>query len=72
MNLKTVLNITEDNYYVYVNIPEILIDDVEILNDKVGMYARDYNTLLTIVLMTATQTINDQFVTPYDFRSIDP
>lgn len=72
MDLNVVLNVTEDNYYVYLNIPTIFIDNVQKMNDKVGMYARDYNTLMSVLVMTFSQNLNDQWITPYDFRTIDP
>lgn len=72
MDLNAVLHVYEEDYYVYVNIPSVFIDDVQIMNDKVGMFARDYNTLMTIIMMTVTQSINDKFVKPYDFRTLDP
>ena len=72
MDLTAVLNVTEDNYYVYVNIPSVVISNVEITHDKVGMYDRDYDKLLNVISSTFVKTINDKWNTPYDFRSIDP
>jgi hypothetical protein len=72
MDLEAVLNITEDNYYVYANVAEITLKNVTIVQDKVGMFARDYNTMLNMLAMTGVQNFNDQWSTPYDFRTIDP
>lgn len=72
MNIVAVVNASLDNYYVYLNIPTISAENVAVLNDKVGMYQRDYNRLLSILLMAAVQDLNDQFVKPYDLRTINP
>jgi len=72
MNFESVVNATEDNYYIYLNIPELIVKNVTVIHDKVGIFARDYSTLLNIVAMTAISSINDQWTVPYDFRSIDP
>lgn len=50
MNLKAVLNASLDNYYIYLNVPEIHVFDVQLINDHVGMFSRDYNTLISMIM----------------------
>lgn len=52
MNLNAIFNVSSDNYYIYLNIPYFYVSDVSILNDNVGMYARDYDTLISAIMMT--------------------
>lgn len=59
MDLTAVLNVTEDNYYVYVNIPSVVISNVQILNDKIGMFDRDYDKLLNVVAGTFVSSFNN-------------
>ena len=72
MNIKTVLNFTFDNYYAYLQVPEISISGVTIKNDKVGMYARDYDTFLSIVFQSVVENVNSEWSAPFDFRTLDP
>jgi len=72
MNINAILNVTEDNYYVYVHIPSIYISNTKIVNDKVGMLGRNYDELLSLFMGMAQEIINEQFKTPYDFRVLDP
>lgn len=70
MNIKAVVNFTFDNYYAYLNIPEVAISGVSILNDKVGMYARDYDSFLSIIIQSVVENTNSEWVKPFDFRTM--
>ncbi len=72
MNLNAIVNVTSDNYYIYLNIPYLYVSNVEVLNDKVGMWARDYNMFLSALIMTLVTDVNQKFTTPYDMRTIWP
>ena len=72
MDLQAVANLTEDNYYIYLNIPEVAFQNVTIEKDNVGMYPRDYDSLLNVLAQIAIAGINNQWLTPYDFRTINP
>lgn len=72
MNLNAVVNVSSDNYYIYLNIPYLYVSNVEVINDKVGMWARDYNMFLSAIIMTLVTDINQKFYTPYDLRTISP
>jgi hypothetical protein len=72
MNLVADLNVSSDNYYIYINLPYFVVSNVTITNDKVGMYHRDYNKLISAILMTLVTDLNAQFATPYDMRTIWP
>lgn len=52
MDLKANVNMSLDNLYIYLNIPSFTISGTKIVHDSVGMYARDYDRYLTIVLGT--------------------
>lgn len=49
MNLNMVINASMSNLYVYLNIPSIQVSNVKVVQDKVGLFARDYNSLLNII-----------------------
>lgn len=68
MALKAFVNFTLDNFFVYLNIPSLQVADTKILIDNVGMYARDYDKLLNIVLGTTIKTINNKWTTPFNFE----
>lgn len=72
MNLNAIVNLTSDNYYIYLNIPYFYVSEVEVLNDKVGMWARDYNMFLSALMMTLVTDVNQKFRVPYDMRTIWP
>lgn len=72
MNLNAVVNASSDNYYIYLNIPYLYVSDVTIINDKVGMWARDYNMFLSSIMMTLVRDLNQEFSQPYDMRTIWP
>ena len=36
------------------------------------MFARDYDKLMNVLVSTFVQQFNDQWLKPYDFRTIDP
>ena len=42
MNVKASLNASSDNYYINFHIPELFVNTVELINDKVGMLGSDY------------------------------
>ena len=72
MNLNAVVNFTFDNYYAYLNIPAASISGVTISNDKIGMYSRDYDTFLSIVIQSIVDNTNSEWTNPFDFRTLDP
>ena len=72
MALKAYVNFTLDNLYIYLNIPSMKVAGTKILVDNVGMYDRDYDKLLNIILGTTVKTMNNKWTTPFNFEQIDP
>ena len=73
MDLQTVLNLTIDpSWKVNLNIPSILVQNVAITKDHVGMVSRRYDRLLTTVFKTFINNINIQWLKPFDITSLDP
>lgn len=68
MNLNMVLNMSMSNLYVYVNIPTFAISNVVVVKDKVGLFARDYNSLLNIIMNQIIDNINVEWTSPWDMR----
>ena len=52
MNIAGVINASIDNFYFYLHIPEIKVFNVKLSNDHVGMFARDYDLFLQMIVQT--------------------
>jgi hypothetical protein len=72
MDLDMIVNASMSNLYVYLNIPTIKVQDVKITHDKVGLYDRNYDDLLNILMGQIISNINTEWTTPYDMRVLSP
>lgn len=68
-----VVNSTIDpSWKLFLNIPKLEIDNTIVSHDKVGMVSRNYDSLMTVVLRSATNSINVKWRRPFDLVSLDP
>ncbi|TNV80189.1 hypothetical protein FGO68_gene15348 [Halteria grandinella] len=73
MDLLMVLNSTiQPDWKLYLNIPKLLIANTIVSHDNVGMVSRNYDSLMTAVLRSATNSINVKWRRPFDLVSLDP
>jgi hypothetical protein len=72
MDLDMVVNASMSNLYVYLNVPSIKVQNVKITQDKVGLYDRNYDDLLNILMGQIISNINTEWTSPYDMRVLEP
>lgn len=58
MNIVGAVNATIDNLFLYLNIPGVSITGTKISQDKVGMFARDYDLFLSILVQNLIEDVN--------------
>jgi hypothetical protein len=72
MDLKAVVNVSLDNYFINLHVPEVEVVNVQKVQDKVGMFKRDYQMLISLLMEFIANDYNDQYRTPVDLKSLWP
>ncbi len=74
MNLEAVLNVTLDNYFVFVHINDAKASKISIVEDKVNLRKREriIDSLISIGIQLAVTGANSFFETPFDLKTLNP
>ena len=71
MTVQATVNFTFDSFFLNLNIPELVIGGVTIAHDKIGMYDRDYNTFISMLVQTEVENVNQDWAEPWDLAELD-
>lgn len=72
MKVQGAVNAKIENFYVLMNVKEAKITGTKLIVNKIGMYDRDYDDFLQLIVDTYVNNINNQFSKkPYDLGLFD-
>lgn len=60
-----------DDFYTYLHIVDAKVWDTKITHDKVGMFDRNYDEFLSVIIDTAVENQNNEWEKSYDLEQYD-
>jgi len=69
--VDTVLNATLRNFVAYLNIPSLSVSGTKVSQDKIGVFARDYDKLFTSAFTVVTDEINISMEAGYPLSKLN-
>jgi len=72
LNLLMAANVTLQDFILYPKINNIQVANTVVVQDNIGMYAHNYNTLFSSILQNFANDINIQYQAGWPLANIDP
>jgi hypothetical protein len=71
MKVEALVNATMDNFYTYLKIVEAKVWDTRVTHDTIGMFDRNYDEFLSVIVDTAVENQNNEWEKAYDLEKYD-